>query len=295
MQIEPSIDATIQEWNELNLRCLSLDSPRTIMDEVYTSLKQNETSCQPYRCLESHSISSEMRSKMVDWMIEVLSQFGSTGHTFFLAVSIMDRFFGQASVSLPPSQLHVVGVTCIFIASKFEDVHPLKLKVVWEKVGHRRLSEKEIRRTENFVVSTIDYSIGVPLLSEVLGYLVEKLDVPISIKRSSELILVLSQVYYNNSYTPSQGAASAVVLACKSLKQFDLVPMVYRCTGYSEPELEGLVSRLYDQVVNYESRFKNFKSAMKFMGFRLGGVYGELFTFTNSEMQQDQERLLAGI
>jgi hypothetical protein len=38
-------------------------------------------------------IDSTMRARMVDWMIEVLTNFKCDDQTFFIAVSIMDRYF----------------------------------------------------------------------------------------------------------------------------------------------------------------------------------------------------------
>ena len=32
--------------------------------------------------------------------------------------------------------LHVTGVTSMFVASKYEDIYPLKMKVVFEKIAH---------------------------------------------------------------------------------------------------------------------------------------------------------------
>jgi len=34
------------------------------------------------------------------------------------------------------SDLHITGVTCMFIASKFEDIYPLKMKTIHEKIAH---------------------------------------------------------------------------------------------------------------------------------------------------------------
>ncbi len=45
--------------------------------------------------LKNTSITEKMRSMMIDWMIEVLSNYNqSTSHqTFFLAAAIMDMYF----------------------------------------------------------------------------------------------------------------------------------------------------------------------------------------------------------
>jgi len=36
--------------------------------------------------------------------------------------------------------LHLVGVTCMFMASKDEEIYPLRLSVVHEKIAHKKLN-----------------------------------------------------------------------------------------------------------------------------------------------------------
>jgi hypothetical protein len=73
---------------------------------------------------------------MIDWMIEVLTNFKCDDQTFFLAVSMMDRYFKKKPETQEISNLHIIGVTCMFIASKYEDIYPLKMKMVFEKIAH---------------------------------------------------------------------------------------------------------------------------------------------------------------
>lgn len=76
---------------------------------------------------------------MVDWMIEVLTNFRCDDQTFFIAVSLLDRYFKNCKETKEVSDLHVTGVTTMFIASKFEDIYPLKMKTVHEKIAHKKL------------------------------------------------------------------------------------------------------------------------------------------------------------
>jgi hypothetical protein len=73
---------------------------------------------------------------MIDWMIEVLTNFKCDDQTFFLAVSLLDRYFKESTDEKLLSELHITGVTCMFVASKFEDIYPLKMKTVYEKIAH---------------------------------------------------------------------------------------------------------------------------------------------------------------
>ncbi len=44
-------------------------------------------------CLCRHLITPALRARMIDWMIEVLTNFKCDDQTFFLAVSLLDRYF----------------------------------------------------------------------------------------------------------------------------------------------------------------------------------------------------------
>jgi hypothetical protein len=66
-----------------------------------------------------HEISSSLRSKMVDWMIEVLSSYKMTEETFFKSIYVMDSYMKKSKVKLEVKDLHLVGVAAMFIASKY--------------------------------------------------------------------------------------------------------------------------------------------------------------------------------
>lgn len=62
----------------------------------------------------------KMRGILVDWLVEVHQKFRLLPETLFLAVNIIDRFLSLRVCSLPKLQL--VGITALFIASKYEEV-----------------------------------------------------------------------------------------------------------------------------------------------------------------------------
>lgn len=47
----------------------------------------------PREFLQNHKVSPKLRSKMVDWLIEVYRSFNFSDSTFFLTLNIMDRYF----------------------------------------------------------------------------------------------------------------------------------------------------------------------------------------------------------
>ncbi len=51
----------------------------------------------------------------------------------------MDRYLAKVGSAKEIGYLHILGVACMFIASKYEDIYPLKMKMVFEKIAHKKL------------------------------------------------------------------------------------------------------------------------------------------------------------
>ncbi len=47
--------------------------------------------------------------------------------TFYLAVDFLDRYLGISS-NIPKNRLQLIGVTCLFIGAKLEEIYPPKLQ-----------------------------------------------------------------------------------------------------------------------------------------------------------------------
>ena len=98
---------------------------------------------------------------MINWMIEVLHSFKQGPEVLFLATSMMDMYFkAEMRKELKvDSDLHRVGVTCIWIASKFDGKCPLTGTIVSEKIAHGKLSVKDLLFSERVILNTIDYRV----------------------------------------------------------------------------------------------------------------------------------------
>jgi hypothetical protein len=66
---------------------------------------------------------------MIDWMINVFRVIKDFSiKTLFLSVAILDSFLEETQkqdISIEDDLLYLLGLGSIFIASKYEEVHPL--------------------------------------------------------------------------------------------------------------------------------------------------------------------------
>ena len=131
-----------------------------------------------FNYLSYHKITERMRTRMIDWMIEVLSNYHCDESTYFESVNLMDRYFKiceEKKKILQPAELHLIGVTCMFLASKYQDIYPLRLKIMHEKIAHKKLSCDEIKKKEEEITKYLNYSIGKPTMWDFINFFIEEI------------------------------------------------------------------------------------------------------------------------
>ena len=90
----------------------------------------------------------------------------------------MDRYFKiceEKKKILQPAELHLIGVTCMFLASKYQDIYPLRLKIMHEKIAHKKLSCDEIKKKEEEITKYLNYSIGKPTMWDFINFFIEEI------------------------------------------------------------------------------------------------------------------------
>lgn len=111
----------------------------------------------PSDFLKKHGLSPEARERMVDWMIEVFSVNKSEPGTFELAVHIMDSYILNTNKILKDEDIHLIGLTSIYIASKMEEKIPMRLIHIVNNLGKGVFSKAEIISMEKEIVETIEF------------------------------------------------------------------------------------------------------------------------------------------
>lgn len=131
----------------------------------------------PSDCLLKDSLVTEyLRAKMVDWMLEVFGNYEKTSsnRTYFRAVGLLDQFLIRAPRVLKNEDLHLVGIGCLFLASKQEDVYHISLDDVFSKVGHKRFSHTQIKEVEFEILTALEFRTTFPTSLHFLTTLVHR-------------------------------------------------------------------------------------------------------------------------
>ncbi|KAJ8470305.1 hypothetical protein OPV22_024648 [Ensete ventricosum] len=168
-------------------------------------------------------IDEEMRSILAARLIEVHHSFGLMPETLYLTVHIIEQYRSKETVS--ETDLLLVGVIALLIASKYEQSGPLQMEDFVD-ISERAYTKVHILAKEKAIVKTLKWNLSVPMQY-------------VSLVRF--LKAAMSQGLMHNSmltYCPSLAAASAVYAARCTLEKKPLwIQTLMQYTGYSEQQL----------------------------------------------------------
>ena len=126
--------------------------------EIFNCVRNDEYKfLVPMNYMDKHTLSPNVRERMVDWMVEVFSVYKCDPGTFELAVHIMDTFISKSKKVIHDEDIHLIGLTCIYISSKIEDIIPLRMSHIVKSLGHSTFNGKTIMRKEREIIKAIDF------------------------------------------------------------------------------------------------------------------------------------------
>ncbi len=165
-----------------------------------------------------------MRAKMIDWMIEVLTAFHCSHETFFLAVSLLDAYLTRTPQFLDNSHIHLLGIVSMFLASKHEDVRPLFMSQIVEKISQGSFMSGEIANMEVAMLNTLRWNCTHITPFNFIEYFTQMLHASFNSFKVSKILTSLHRwalqnarlavIHYSNqSWKPSDKAVASYALA----------------------------------------------------------------------------------
>lgn len=250
----------------LDLDAEDLDDPLMAAEyvvEIFDYLRDLEMTTLPNPQYIEHQPDLEwkMRGILVDWLIEVHTRFRLLPETLFLAVNIIDRFLSAEQVAL--DRLQLVGVTAMFIASKYEEV--LSPHVAnFSHVADETFSDKEILDAERHVLATLEYNMSFPNPMNFLRRISKADNYDIQTRTLGKYLMEISLLDHRfMCYPQSHIAAAAMYLARLILERGAWDDTLAHYAGYTEEEIDPVFRLMIDYLhrpVSHEAFFKKYAS-----------------------------------
>ncbi|XP_004292087.1 PREDICTED: putative cyclin-A3-1 [Fragaria vesca subsp. vesca] len=202
-----------------------------------------------------NGISEHMREVLVDWLVEVAEEYKFVSDTLYLTVSYIDRYLSSHVIS--KNKLQLLGVACMFIASKYEEICPPRIEEFCYITDNTYMIE-EVLEMEKHVLKCLNFETYTPTTKNFLRIFARAAQ---ENSKSSDLrfeflggyLAELSLLdYCCVRFLPSIVAASAVFLS-----KFTFQPEVHpwswdlQCySGYKPSDLQDCILALHDLQLN---------------------------------------------
>jgi len=193
-------------------------------------------------------VTSCMRATLVDWLVEVCLEFGFFPETLFLCISLVDRFLAKRIVVR--SQFQLLGITCLHIAAKYEEVYARPIEHLIY-VCDRLYSREDILKYELEILVALDFEIttytSVHFLKKFLCSVSDFRDY----KQLTHLSMYFAEITLSDTtflnFFPSLTAAACMSLAFSTLKHPPWTEELEKLTRFSlrDRSLKACISLIH--------------------------------------------------
>lgn len=163
----------------------------------------------------SHFLDNRKRHVLLDWMVEVTDEFRLSQETYYLAVNYLDRYL--ANLRSPAVKLQLLGVSCLWLASKFEEVISPSVED-FVNITACAYSVKDLVRMEAQLLQVLDYHLAVPTPQTFLQCMLKR--EPLGYRPAKLAAYILELAVQNPILARSPAsllAKSAIYLSCLTL------------------------------------------------------------------------------
>ncbi|XP_029977232.1 G1/S-specific cyclin-E1 [Sphaeramia orbicularis] len=122
-------------------------------------LEKDKTYTRDVHMMEKHPhLQPKMRAILLDWLMEVSEVYKLHRETYHLAQDYFDRFMATQR-NVFKSTLQLIGITCLFIAAKVEEMYPPKVHQ-FAYVTDEACTEDEILSMEIIIIKELKWSLS---------------------------------------------------------------------------------------------------------------------------------------
>lgn len=202
-----------------------------------------------------NDVSTFMREILVNWLVELTEEYKLVSDTLYLTISYIDRYLSSHVVS--KSKIQLLGVACMLIASKYEDISPPHVEDFCY-ITDNSYTKEEVMDMERDVLNFLNFEISNPTTKNFLRIYSRAAQ---EICKSSNLQFELLGCYLAElslldygcvRFLPSVVAASAIFLTRFTI-QPEMHPwsLALQCySGYRSSDLKECVLAIHDLQLN---------------------------------------------
>lgn len=229
--------------------------------QIYLNMRKEETRLKVSptylkEVQQPNEVKDTSRAFLVEWIIDVHRKFRLVPETLYVTVFLIDRYLSLKQIR--KNQLHILGVTSLLIATKYEEIYPPELKDLLS-VSENKFTRAEVLEMEKDMLLTMQFDVTAPSAYRFLERF-RKLTSTVNDSRVFFLAQYLQEIALLDAsllqYNPSEIAAAALILSCKCIKkQHAWNREMEKATDYSDEHLRPIVEEVKSFALEVNPKF----------------------------------------
>ena len=188
-------------------------------------------------------INRDVFSTSVNYLYKICDDYQQSLETFFLTVEIL-KYFIVETKNIKRSIFQLVGLGCLLIASKYNEVDKTIYIVDISRICKKIYMRKEIIEMEEKILFAIDFNVILPTSYIFICRYLKNADLTITQQQKAKYIcLQLLSEYLSSEYLPSEIAAAAIYIV-RDENYFEgyitWTDDLIKITGYYEKDIRNL-------------------------------------------------------
>lgn len=239
----------------------------------------NKDDEQTFNLLKNHEITPQIRTKLVDWLYEVMFAYKCEESCIYLTFHLMDSYIHKLKTKLTNNDIHLIGVASLFIASKSEDMTPLDLGTVKSKIGHSKFSDKDLKKKERQILEMLDFNILFTSTSDFIknfifdfsfnnNKVIQKLKMKSQIEMLEETAIYISKVIlHSETFSGYRGSLKAIacIVVAYDLLRSNVITFTKDIENFTHEWIAflidqsrfnpNLINAVYNEITDYFNKF----------------------------------------
>ncbi|XP_061985419.1 putative cyclin-B3-1 isoform X3 [Populus nigra] len=210
--------------------------------KYYWILEVQNSSLENYMAIQT-DITPQMRGIVINWLIEVHFKFELMPETLYLMVTLLDRYLSQAQIK--KSELQLVGLTALFLASKYEDFwHPRIKDLI--SISAESYSRDQMLVMEKLLLKKLKFRLNEPTPYVFMLRFLKAAQSDMKLEHLAFYLIELCLVEHKAlKFKPSMLCASAIYVARSTLQMAPAwTPLLARHAHYQVSQIRYYLLRL---------------------------------------------------
>lgn len=161
----------ITKWRKIQMKDMNMadqldfKNPQCVSEfaqEIYENMLKEEDACMvdpSYLTKVQTEIKDTSRAFLIEWIIDVHRKFRLVPEALYVTQYIIDQYMSKKKIQ--KSQLHLLGVSTLLIAAKYEEIYPPEIRD-FLAVSENKFTKQMVLDMEKEILLTLGFRVTAP-------------------------------------------------------------------------------------------------------------------------------------